>query len=88
VIERSQTLSVADAKRHFSEVLGRVAHANARITITRRGKPIAVIVSAVQSKGLSRAKGWLDDRDPFFAELDRIAAARKKHVPRTLAEEP
>jgi prevent-host-death family protein len=69
--ERSQTLSVAEAKRRFSEVLGRVAHANERITITRREKPIAIIVPAAQREGLGRAKGWLSDRDAFFAQLDQ-----------------
>lgn len=38
------------------------------------------------NKELRNAKGWLDNDDPFFDEIDRIAQDRTKHVPRVLKE--
>jgi hypothetical protein len=35
---------------------------------------------------LSKAKGWLEDEDPFFDAIDRIVKDRAKHVPRILKE--
>jgi prevent-host-death family protein len=33
-----ETINVADAKKHFSELLGRVAYKKERILLTKRGK--------------------------------------------------
>jgi len=44
-----QTISVADAKKHFSELLGKVAHGKEQILITKRGKPMARLVPAEQA---------------------------------------
>ena len=38
------------------------------------------------NKELRNAKGWLDNDDPFFDEIDRIVQDRTKHVPRVLKE--
>jgi hypothetical protein len=37
---------------------------------------------------LSNAKGWLEDDDPFFDDIDRIIQDRSKHVPRILEDIP
>ena len=42
----SNKLSVADAKKHLSEIMSRVAYNNERFLIERRGKPMAALVSA------------------------------------------
>ena len=34
---KTTTINVADAKRHFADLLGRVAYGRETITITRRG---------------------------------------------------
>jgi prevent-host-death family protein len=39
------TISVADAKSHFSELVARSAHSHERFIITRRDKPVAALVS-------------------------------------------
>jgi len=36
--------SVAEAKKHFSELLSRVGYGRERITIAKRGKPLAMLV--------------------------------------------
>jgi prevent-host-death family protein len=80
-----QTISVAEAKKHFSELLGKVAYGKEQILITKRGEPMARLVPADRSeKHLGDVKGWLDEKDPFFDAIDRIIEDRKKHSSRIL----
>ena len=68
------TISVADAKSHFSELVARSAHSHERFIITRRDKPVAALVSLDDLKiieqhqerqGLAAVAGkW-----PDFAEV-------------------
>ena len=82
-----ETVNVAEAKKHFSELLGQVAFGKKHILITKRGKPMARLVPVDEiNRHLSQAKGWLQNDDPFFDEIDRIIAKRRKHVPRVLKE--
>jgi prevent-host-death family protein len=84
-----ETVNIAEAKKHFSELLGQVAFGKKRILITKRGKPMAVLVPVDEhNRHLGDAKGWLDDNDPFFNTIDRIIRDRSKHVPRVLRESP
>jgi prevent-host-death family protein len=53
-------------KRAFTELLGRVAVGKESFTITRRGKPVAVLAPTAPAKGLQTLKGWLDKGDSFF----------------------
>lgn len=39
------SLSVGDARNSFSEVLASVERTHERVTVTRHGKPVAVVVS-------------------------------------------
>ena len=81
------TINVAEAKKHFSELLGQVAYGKKHILITKRGKPMARLVPADEiDNHLSNARGWLEDDDPFFDAIDRIIQERSKHVPRVLKE--
>ena len=83
----STAYSVAEAKKHFSELLSRVAYGGERITIAKRGKPLAMLVpSALEpdSDHLSRVKGWLENSDPFFKIVDQTVRHRQKHLPRIL----
>ncbi len=80
-----KTISVAEAKKHLSELLGRVAYGGEQIVITKRGKPLAVLAPATEeSKHLVEAKGWLNGEDAFFEIIGRIVEDRDKHVPRVL----
>ena len=82
-----ETVNIAKAKKHFSELLGRVAYGKKHILITKRGKPMARLVPADQiDMHLSNAKGWLEEDDPFFEAINRIIQKRSKHVPRILKE--
>ena len=81
---RSSIINIADAKRHFSHLIGRVAFRGDTITLGRRDRPIAQIVPISQSgrRHLADARGWLENDDPFFQHIDRIVKNRKKHRPR------
>ena len=80
-------VNVAEAKRQFSDLLGRVAYRGETVVITRRGKPMAKLVPPAfqeDARHLGNVKGWLDEDDPYFTTLDEIVAARSRHVPRVL----
>lgn len=80
-----ETVNVAEAKKHLSELLGRVAYGKQHILITKRGKPMARLVPAESNvRHLSNVQGWLKDNDPFFTALERIISDRSKHIPRAL----
>jgi prevent-host-death family protein len=80
-----QTINIAEAKKHFSEILGEVAYGKKQILITKRGRPMARIVPAEETDNhLGGIKGWLDEDDPFFNIIDSIIRNRKKHSPRVL----
>jgi prevent-host-death family protein len=81
----TKEVSVAEAKKHFSDLLGRVAYRGERITISKRGKPMAVLVPAAEvpgQKGLKQIRGWLEPSDPFFEIMDQIVSDRETHFPR------
>jgi prevent-host-death family protein len=76
--------SVAEAKKHFSKLLSRVAYGKEHITIAKRGKPLAVLVPPAAETGsdhLGKVEGWLENSDPFFKIVDQIVKSRKKHLP-------
>jgi prevent-host-death family protein len=86
-----KTLSVAEARQRFAEVLGKVAYASEEFIITRKGKPVAKIIPYVASAGdhprtLAEIKGWVDAEDNFFQALASIRKhSRKPRNPFTKA---
>ena len=64
-------VSVAEVKQHLADLLGRVAYGKERVTITRRGKPMAMLipVGEVKLRHLADAQGWLDEHDPTQAAI-------------------
>jgi len=88
--EPEERLNVAEAKRQFSDLLGRVAYGRETILITRRGRPMAklVPVGSGEPGHLAHVQGWLDNEDPFFAEIEAIVEGRSEHTPRVLDTPP
>lgn len=85
-----ERFNVAEAKQRFSDLLGRVAYGRERVMITRRGRPMAMLVpveAEPHDAGLAATEGWLDDSDPFFAEIAAIVSDRASHTPRMLRSE-
>ncbi|MGA7874639.1 MAG: type II toxin-antitoxin system prevent-host-death family antitoxin [Desulfoferrobacter sp.] len=83
----SSTMNIAEAKKHLSEILGRVAYGNEQIIITKRGKPMAKLVPMETSEPhLADVKGWLEETDEFFTVLKCIVSERENHTPRIMRE--
>jgi prevent-host-death family protein len=86
--KKPSIVSVAEAKQHLSELLGRVAFAGETVTISKRGKPMAKLVPVSTPESAPRladAQGWLRDDDPFFEQIERTVAERPRHTPRAYA---
>ena len=53
-------INIAEAKKHFSELIGKVAYAKKRLIITKRGRPMARLVPVGEPvHHLCEARGWL-----------------------------
>lgn len=57
------TISTADARISFSEIINKVAYGNEPIILTRRGKRIAAIVSINELELLQRIEDHMDIAD-------------------------
>ena len=83
-----QTVSVAETRQHLAEILGKVAFGGESFIISKKGRPMARIVpiempkpATEKPRSLADVKGWLDDDDPFFANLERIREESRQEVP-------
>lgn len=88
----TEVLSVADAKRRFSELIERVGRGE-RFLVTRRGKPVLALVPAdevpagerPQKRGLLAVMGILEGvegADEWYEDMQRIVADRQNQMPR------
>lgn len=78
----SKNLGVAEAKKRFSELVGRIVHKGERFIVERKGKPVMAMVSLEDlqkleqipekkmSKGVLAAIGAWED----FEDLDKVIA--------------
>lgn len=57
----SETLSLAHVKAKFSEMVDRVEHTHDRITVTRNGRPAAVLISPDELASLEDTLDLLSD---------------------------
>ena len=87
-------MSVADAKKHLSELMSRVAYNKERFLIQRRGRPMAALVSAEDleqleqlsktGQGLLSAVGACADFDEWDQMIDDIYRQREQARDRTV----
>ena len=85
-------LSVANAKKHLSEIMSRVAYNNERFLIQRRGKPMAALVSAEDlarleqepkaGQGLLAAVGAWSEFDELDQMVEDIYKQRREALDR------
>ena len=82
----SKILSVAEAKSRFSEYISRVAYAGQRYVISKRGKPIAALVSledleniraSQDTEKISEIAGKWEDFDEIEEDIARAHNSRK-----------
>lgn len=62
-------MSLSEARDHWAEVIGRVQFGGERVTIARRGKPVAVVVSVEDAAFLDE----MEDRALGDLVRDRLA---------------
>ena len=93
----TEVLSVADAKRRFSELIERVGRGE-RFVVTRRGRPVLALVPPDEApppageeqprkRGLLAVMGILegvDGADEWFEDMQRIVADRANDPPREM----
>ncbi|CAN5192946.1 hypothetical protein BH09ACT13_BH09ACT13_08140 [soil metagenome] len=90
----TEVLSVADAKRRFSELIERVGSGE-RFLVTRRGKPVLALVppddvpteDRPQKRGFMALWGALEGvegADEWYEDMQRIVADRKNQMPREM----
>jgi len=61
VLVMSETLPLATVKARFSELVDRVARQQDRVTVTRKGRPAAVLVSPEDLESLEETLAVLSD---------------------------
>jgi len=59
----SSTVSTADARKNFSDLINKVAYGNESIILTRRGKKVAAIVSTDDLELLQQIEDYIDIQD-------------------------
>lgn len=64
-------LSLADAKAHLSELVGRVNSEHERVTVTVHGKPSAVLIATEDLESLEESLAVLSDPET----MQRLAAS-------------
>lgn len=62
ILVMSETMSLADVKARFSEVVDRVEHQQDRVVVTRNGKPAAVLISPEDLESLEETLAVMTDR--------------------------
>ena len=80
---RPTPISVADAKKHFADVLGEVRHKGTRYIVERNGTPMAALVplsdlpEQPRSKGVLALAGAFADAPELTEALNEAVAARR-----------
>lgn len=82
-------VTITEAKSNFSEIINRIINNKEKITITKKGKKVALLTPMINLKknkeedGLIRAKGVLADIDDTIDEMvNLIYTEREKEESR------
>ena len=57
------TISTADARKDFADIINQVSYGSEQILLTRRGKEVAAIVSVEELKLLQKIEDYIDIED-------------------------
>lgn len=86
---RMSVVPVGDARDHFSELIGEVERTHERVTVTRHGKPVAVVLSPDDLESLEETLDILS-QPGALAEIQEswedIAAGRLVSIEEVRAE--
>ncbi len=72
----STTLTLANVKSKFSEMVDRVEHTHDRIVVTRHGRPAAVLISPAELQSLEDTLELLSDPQA----MAQLADSRRAHA--------
>jgi prevent-host-death family protein len=76
-----RTVNIAEAKKRFSEILGKVVFGKETIVVTKRGKPMVEIIPFQKKrKHPGDMKGFLNNDDSFFEDIETF----RKQFPRMM----
>lgn len=76
----SETLPLSDVKAHLSELVDRVEGQHDRVTITRNGRPAAVLLSTDDLEGLEETLEIMSDQSLIESIATGREAARRGEV--------
>lgn len=62
ILVMSETMSLADVKARFSEIVDRVERQQDRVVVTRNGRPAAVLISPEDLESLEETLAVMTDR--------------------------
>lgn len=85
VMSVSDQLPLADVKNRLSEVVDQVESQHARVTITKHGRPAAVVISADDLASLEETLALLSDPGTMTqtrSSLDDVAAGKTTELTR------
>ena len=74
--------SLREVRDHFSEVVDRVEHHHERVTVTRNGRPVAVLISPADLAELEETLDVLSDPDALADIREADAAYARGDVAR------
>ena len=57
------TISTADAREDFADIINQVSYGSEQIMLTRRGKEVAAIISVEELKLLQKIEDYIDIED-------------------------
>ena len=57
------TMTTADARKHFADIVNKVAYGNETIVLTRRGQKIAALISIEELELLQQIEDRMDIED-------------------------
>lgn len=69
----TKPLSVSEARDKLAEVIGQVQYGGERVTISRRGKPVAVVVSVADAAWLEAMEDQIDVKLALEAKAEMEA---------------
>lgn len=88
----AEMIGVAEAKRRFSELVGRVQRGE-RFVVTRRGRPVVALVPPEHTQklepgrmGLISLVGAMEDWPEFGEVMDEVYASRRGYFGREVPD--
>jgi prevent-host-death family protein len=77
----SKSLTVSEARDQLAELIGQVQYGGERVTISKRGKPVAVVVSVADAAWLEAMEDKIDVdlAREALAEMERMGGKTYSH---------